>query len=177
MVECIIYVTLQVLDSQTLDPSCNLSGAQQWLSSSCDSQMNNRSCPCSLFTSNMSLVYSICAPVNPPAFIISEMTSWWSHVWSIWEMPSLLPYHQCSCGAPPETSLCLFLGRWNGLFQNLNIKTAVYKARLNGCKEKPTCSLYIKPLQAFHAWCLQGIHEIRCKGMLGERINCLSYTG
>ena len=64
-----------------------------------------------------------------------------------------------------------YLDRWNWLFQNLHIKTAVCKALLNGCKEKPTSILYIKPLQAFHAWCLQGILEIRCKSMLEKGTN------
>lgn len=65
----------------------------------------------------------------------------------------------------------LYLDKWIKLFQNLNIKTAVYKALLNGCKGKPTCSLCIKPLQAFHASCLRGILRIRCKSMLGKGTN------
>lgn len=74
------------------------------------------------------------------------------------------------------------LDRWNRLFQNVNIKTAVCRALLNGCKEKPTCSLYIKPLQAFHAWCLQGILEIRCKSIVETvqteqpRLHCISHV-
>lgn len=160
----------QVLDSQTLDQPCNLSETQQWISSSCTLQMNNRRCLCSLFISDVSLRLSV------PLWALQPLPSVKRplrrlHLWNVWEISfpaatsSPLMWSTTWDKPPP------FLDGWNRLFQNLNIKTAVYKALLNGCKEKPTRSLYIKPLQAFHARCLRGILEIRCKSILGNGTN------
>lgn len=113
----------------------------------------------------------ICAPADPPAFTIYEMSSVM--------VASLKCMGYCSCerflywhiiGATNvehnlrEASASF---GWNRLFHPIwTLKTTVQKALLNGCKEEPTCSLYIKPLQAFHAWCPQGVLEIRCKSIV-----------
>lgn len=136
----------QVLDSKILDPSCNL------------------------------YILYIFAPVDPLAFSISEMTSWQLHVWNTWEMSFPAATSSVPMWSKTWNKLLPFLYRGNKLLQNLNIKKAVYKALLNGCKAKPTCSLHIKPLQAFHAWCLQGILEIRCNFEKGNKLNSLAYT-
>lgn len=61
--------------------------------------------------------------------------------------------------------------------QSDHFKEASSKPELNGCGEKPTRNLYIKPLWAFHARCPADIPEIRSKKWKWDKAKSLGYSG
>ncbi len=154
----------QVLYSQTLDPPCYISPTQQLISSSCTFINEQQKVMCYLYN------------FAPPAFTISEMNSLpvasLKYLVNIFHLPL---HHQYSCGAPPETSICLL---W--MYESV---LSIWSAHKNSGLQSSAEGLQGKTnMQSAH----KTITDLSCKACLKldaralwkrDKLSSLAYTG